>query len=94
MPSDSSIYCPICGEENPSNARACRGCGADERNGFFEDSDRYDANSLDLPEDDFDYDRFVEEEFGESRVRKPKELARLVVALALVLILVVYLVLR
>ena len=42
---------------------SCPACGACERSGWSEDAD---ADGLDLPEDEekFDYDRFVEEEFG------------------------------
>ncbi len=43
--------CPVCGEAVPPGARACPGCGADERSGWDEDSTRYD--DLNLPEDAF-----------------------------------------
>lgn len=46
--------CANCGAEIPRNARACPGCGADERTGWRETS-IYDG--LDLPDDDNeDYD--------------------------------------
>ena len=61
MPPD---VCPNCGAEVPPKARACPECGSDERTGW---SDRATSQRLDLPEDDFDYDEFVQEEFGESR---------------------------
>ena len=54
--------CPVCGEDVPRNALACPGCGADERSGWREDALAYDGTGL--AEDDFDYDRFVGEEFG------------------------------
>jgi uncharacterized membrane protein YvbJ len=41
--------CANCGEPIPRNARACPGCGADERTGWRETS-IYDG--LDLPEED------------------------------------------
>ena len=41
--------CAQCGEPIPRNARACPGCGADERTGWRESS-IYDG--LDLPDDD------------------------------------------
>lgn len=44
--------CPVCGEDVPRGARACPGCGADERSGWDEDAARYDG--LDLPDSAFD----------------------------------------
>jgi hypothetical protein len=46
----------------PANARACPECGADEETGW---SERAQAQRLGLPDDEFDYDEFVKEEFGE-----------------------------
>ncbi len=43
--------CPVCGAAVPPGARACPGCGADERSGWDESATRYD--DLDLPEDAF-----------------------------------------
>jgi len=45
----------------PPRARACPACGADEQTGWSEAA-RYDH--LDLPNEDFDYDDFVKQEFG------------------------------
>ncbi len=49
----------------PRGALACPGCGADERTGW---SDRADsqrtADRLGIPDDEFDYDEFVKDEFG------------------------------
>jgi len=44
--------CPVCGEAVPAGAKACPGCGADERSGWDEDATRYDG--LNLPEEAFD----------------------------------------
>ncbi len=52
--------CPVCGEDVPRKALACPECGADYRSGWREDA----GDGLDLPDDDFDYDAFVAEEFG------------------------------
>jgi hypothetical protein len=62
--------CPNCDAEVPRNARACPGCGADWTTGWNEDGD--DAGGLDLPEDDFDYDEFVQREFDASGRVRPK----------------------
>jgi hypothetical protein len=61
--------CPSCGATVPPKARACPDCGSDETTGW---SDRATGQRLDLPDDEFDYDEFVREEFGsrkESTVR-------------------------
>jgi hypothetical protein len=43
--------CPVCGEPVPRGAKACPGCGADERSGWAEEDTRYDG--LDLPDEAF-----------------------------------------
>lgn len=54
--------CPVCGEEVPPGSRSCPGCGADETTGWGDDDS---FESVDLSsEDEFDYDAFVEREFG------------------------------
>src|SRR5689334_14693693 len=40
--------CPVCGESVPRGAKACPGCGADERSGWNDEATRYDG--LDLPD--------------------------------------------
>jgi hypothetical protein len=57
MPPD---YCPHCGAEVPSTARACPECGSDEQTGW---SDRAHTDRLGLPDDEFVYDDFVKDEF-------------------------------
>lgn len=54
--------CPVCGEDVPRGASACPECGADHLSGWREDADE--TGGLDLPEEEFDYDKFVEREFG------------------------------
>ncbi len=56
--------CPACGAEVPREARACPVCGADEHTGW---SDRADAQRLGIPDGEFDYDEFLENEFGEGQ---------------------------
>jgi zinc-ribbon domain len=85
MPPD---YCPSCGAAVPSHARACPECGADEQTGW---SDRAHADRLGIPDEDFDYDDYVQEEFGgkSNAPIKPHGITWLwwVVALGLVLLL-------
>ncbi len=59
--------CPICGAEVPPNAKACPECGSDEETGW---SERARAQELDLPDDEFDYEQFVKEEFAEEKEDK------------------------
>lgn len=54
--------CPACGEWVPRGAVACDDCGACAKSGWKDDADVGDG--LDLPDDDFDYEAFVAEEFG------------------------------
>jgi len=57
--------CPVCGEDVPRTALACPECGADHNSGWREDAETYDA--VDLPDEDFNYEEFVKQEFGSSR---------------------------
>lgn len=52
------IECPVCGEAVPRKARACPGCGADERSGWNEEDTRYDG--LDLPDHAFETEESAE----------------------------------
>ena len=54
--------CPVCGEDVPSTASACPECGADHNSGWREGAETYDA--VDLPDEDFNYEEFVKQEFG------------------------------
>jgi len=56
--------CPNCGAKVPPQAKACPECGSDEQTGWSEEA--Y-AGGLDLPEETFDYEDFVEREFGSKR---------------------------
>jgi uncharacterized membrane protein YvbJ len=57
----SPDLCPNCGAEVPRRARACPQCGADEQTGWSEVAQ---TSGLELPDQEFDYDDFVEREFG------------------------------
>ena len=65
--------CPNCGAELPANASACPECGSDEKTGW---SDQAYVGGLNLPDESFDYDEFVEEEFGKKKAR-PRGISRL-----------------
>ncbi len=67
MPESTPSVCPVCDEPVPRGALACPECGADHRSGWREDT--Y-LDGVDLPDDHFDYDEFVREEFANSP--KPK----------------------
>jgi hypothetical protein len=57
--------CPVCGEDVLKNASACPECGADHNSGWSAEASLYDG--LNLTDDSFDYDKFVEREFQTSR---------------------------
>jgi len=61
----------VCGEAVPRSALACPECGADHSSGWREDAEVYDA--VDLPNEDFNYEEFVQQEFGSSRKRVIKK---------------------
>ena len=63
----SPEVCPNCGAEVPRKAKACPECGSDEKTGWSETA--Y-ASGLGLPDEEFNHDKFVKEEFG-SRQPKP-----------------------
>jgi uncharacterized membrane protein YvbJ len=58
--------CPNCGVDVPRNAKACPECGADEKTGWSETAN---ASRLGLPDENFDYDEFVKEEFSSGFAR-------------------------
>ena len=76
--------CPNCGADVPRRARACPECGADEQTGWSEEAA---YGGLDLPDDSFNYDEFVEREFGDKKI-KPQGIKWFWWTEALVLVLV------
>lgn len=68
MPPDKMTpdVCPNCGAEVKRNAKVCPDCGADEKTGWSETA--Y-ASSLGLPDESFDYDEFLKEEFSSGHAR-------------------------
>ena len=54
--------CPNCSALVPRRAKACPECGADEKTGW---SDTAHADNLGIPDENFDYNEFVKDEFGD-----------------------------
>jgi uncharacterized membrane protein YvbJ len=77
----SPEVCPNCGADVPRNAKACPECGADENTGW---SDNAYVSSLGLPDEEFDHDEFVKEEFGGGK--KPRGISWLWWLVALLLV--------
>ena len=75
--------CPQCGAVIPPKAKACPECGSDEKTGWSESAH---ADRLGIPDDNFDYDRFVQDEFQPERA-KPRGIRWIWWATALVLVL-------
>jgi hypothetical protein len=76
--------CPACGATVPRNAKACPGCGSDEETGWSEQAR---SDSLDLPDENFDYDDFAKREFGGKQAR-PRGLKPLWDRVAVLLLLI------
>ena len=55
----------------PRKARACPACGADEETGWSEPEE---TEGADVPDADFDYEAYVEREFG-SGSPKPRQIS-------------------
>ena len=60
--------CPNCGAELDPGARVCPECGSDETTGWSQDAK---DSELGLPDESFDYDQFVNREFGDRRAKAP-----------------------
>ncbi|NJK92096.1 MAG: hypothetical protein HC904_09870 [Blastochloris sp.] len=60
--------CPVCGTHVRRGTSACPVCGADALSGWKQDKLHQD---LDLPDDSFDYESFLEEEFGSPKKSSP-----------------------
>jgi hypothetical protein len=59
--------CPVCGAEVPGGSKSCPGCGACEKSGW---SGNTGEDGLNLPDDEFDYVKFIGEEFGHGAPKK------------------------
>jgi hypothetical protein len=83
-----NFFCPVCGAEVPAAARACPECGADNTTGWNADRAVYDG--LDLPDDEFDYDEYVEKEFADAGKPASKRLPWLgLIGLMIILIVLI-----
>ena len=82
--------CPVCGAEVPPAASACSECGADDTTGWNEDRAVYDG--LDLPDDEFDYDEYLNKELGDAGKpgEKPSKLLTWLVLIGLALAVLVF----
>ena len=87
MASKSTFPCPVCGEDVPAKAKACPHCGACEKSGWNEEASG--ADGLDLPDDDFDYDKFTQEEFGAPRKLHGKELFWMIVSVVILILMII-----
>ena len=84
MATDDWFTCPNCGTEVNMNARSCPECGADDETGWKDAYER--SHSVPGVDDDFDYDEFLENEFGEKPKLKPKGMSWWVWVTAILLI--------
>ena len=82
--------CPHCGAEVPPNARACPECGSDEKTGW---SEKAQTERLGLPDEEFDYGEFIQEEFGPEKRIRPRGIRWLwwIVAVILVIMMLSWL---
>ena len=81
------MTCPNCGADVPPNAKACPECGSCEETGWSEAAE---IGGLDLPDDEFNYDEFVKNEFA-GQSPKPRGISWFwwlvaIVAIALILL--------
>jgi predicted nucleic acid-binding Zn ribbon protein len=83
--------CAVCGADLPRNARACPECGADERTGWRESDP---SDGLDLPDENFDRERFAEAELGQHPRRTGRVLFWWLTAIGVLIMVVVLVVLK
>lgn len=86
MPAKPPFSCPVCGKNVPAKAKACPHCGACDKTGWNEEATATDG--LDLPDEDFDYEKFKEEEFGEPRKAPGQRLIWKITAVILLIIVI------
>lgn len=79
-----AFECPVCGEDVPAKAKACPHCGACEKSGWNEENRG--ADGLDLPDGEFDYEKFAREEFGSPTKLQAKQLFWKVMAVVIMVL--------
>ena len=84
MPPKKTFSCPVCDEDVPVKAKSCPHCGACEKSGWNEEASAGDG--LDLPSEDFDYDKFTADEFGTPQRTQGKQLLWKVTAILLLVL--------
>lgn len=72
--------CPVCGSHVPAGRKSCPDCGASDEAGWNEDA-AYDG--VDLPDETFDYNAYLEREFGPPKVRMNRRTIWVVTAVVL-----------
>jgi len=77
-------YCPNCGADVPPDAKACPECGSCEETGWS-DQAKYERIDVDY-DDDFDYESFVDEEFGGGKTRRKSPMQWIWAIVAILLI--------
>jgi len=80
--------CPVCGEDVPRTALACPECGADHNSGWRENAEAYDG--LDLPDEDFNYEQYVNQEFESFRRPAIKKVWWITAILVIAAFIVIY----
>lgn len=71
MSPSSPENCPHCGADVPANAQACPECGSTDETGWSEEA--Y-VGQLGIPDEDFDYEDYVQREFGKKQPVSKKPL--------------------
>ena len=79
------FLCPHCGVEVPENARACPGCGSDEKTGWSPV-----AGYAETEYTEEDYEDAVREEFGERRTISRRNTIVSIVAIILIIAFILY----
>lgn len=86
------FICPECGAEVRVGSKGCSKCASERATKSWEQDETYDG--LDLPEEEFNYQDFIDEEFGSGKKRAKIEWFWWAIAVVLLLSLVAGVALR